>query len=121
MPPFERGPEQAVVRQLAHPLLRGDHVDRRDDECGISPPPQDAGRAREPFPASSEFPEPISGPEEEGGDRQEHDGEISRLEAELSKKTRESLQDFKKMYEEMVAKDGQSSSSWETKGNKKGA
>ena len=43
--------------------------------------------------------------------------ENSRLRAELSKKTGESLQDFRKMYEEMVKTEGSSSSSsWETKG-----
>ena len=47
--------------------------------------------------------------------------ENSRLRAELSKRTGESLQDFKKMYEEMVKTEGSSSSSsWETKGKKKG-
>ena len=45
--------------------------------------------------------------------------ENSRLRAELSKKTGESLQDFRKMYEEMVKTEGSSSSSsWETKGKK---
>ena len=45
----------------------------------------------------------------------------SRLRAELSKKTGESLQDFRKMYEAMVEVKGPSSfSSWETKGKKKG-
>ena len=46
--------------------------------------------------------------------------ENDRLRAELSKKTGESLQDFRKMYEAMVEEKASSSSfSWETKGKKK--